>query len=392
MLKRFVNGYFHIFCVGIILSQWQNCAVFAKTKNASDLAKLNKQIEEKKKATALIEKQKQQLAVEIRTTQKKMVEIANNVKEYEKKLYDYDKQLSSLKARERELNKKIEQNNNDLIKIIAVFENISQVPQGYLIASPSKIDVVFNSSILLKTLVDELNYSKKRATDDLNELIALRDNINKAKLSIYTLNNKVKGEKDKISNLIKSKKSTQQKLNAEQIKTKKEMSKLIAESKTIEDFLKKAERLRKERESKRKKSADTSVPTSPKSKPTFRISSGTAPLPVSGVISTYFGEERASGVRSKGIYLKVLNSSQVISPTDAEVVFSGSFYGYKNLLILHSSTDNHYIIMGGLSSIFADEGQTLLAGEPVGETGSDDFYIEIRDRETPINPLQYFKL
>ena len=387
MFKRFLNSHFYRYSVCIILTQWLNCATFATTKNAEGLAKINKQIEEKKKANALLEKQKQQLAAEIRSTQQKMVSIANNVKEYEKKLYDYDKQLSSLKIRERDLNKKIEQNNNDLLKIIAVFENISQVPTGYLIASPSKIDVVFNSSILLKTLVEELNEAKKHATDDLNELIALRDSINKAKLSIYTLNNKVKGEKDKISNLIKAKKSTQQKLNAEQVKTKKEMSRLIAESKTIDEFLKKAERLRKEQERKNKKS--DVVKTKPISS---HFSTGISPLPVSGVISTYFGEERASGVKSKGIYIKVLNSSQVISPTDAEVVFSGSFYGYKNLLILHSSTDNHYIIMGGLSSIFADEGQTLLAGEPVGETGSGDFYIEIRKKETPINPLNYFRI
>ena len=370
-----------------MLVQVYPSVVSAKTKDATDLAKLNKQIEEKKKANALIEKQKRQLAEEIRSTQKKMVSIANNVKEYEKKLYDYDKQLSSLQARERDLNKKIAQNNKEIIKIIAVFENISLVPQGYLIASPSKADVIFNSSILLKTLVEELNYSKKRAADDLNELIELKNNINKAKLSIFTLNNKVKGEKDKISNLIKTKKSTQQKLNAEQIKTKQEMTKLIAESKTIEDFLKKAERLRKDKEIQKKKSG-----TEPPPRQTVHLSSWAAPLPVSGVISTYFGEEKTSGVKSKGIYIKVLGSSQVISPTDAEVVFAGSFYGYKNLLILHSSFDNHYIIMGGLSSIFADEGQTLLAGEPVGETGSGDFYIEIRNKETPINPLEYFKL
>ena len=387
MFKIFLNRCFYVFCSIFIIEHICISIAFAKPKNATDLAKLNKQIEEKKKTNALIERQKQQLAEEIRSTQQKMVLIANNVKEYEKKLYDYDKQLSSLKARERDLNKKIAQNNNDLIKIIAVFENISLVPQGYLIASPSKADVIFNSSILLKTLIDELNYSKQRAAEDLNELIELRNNINTAKLSIYTLNNKVKGEKDKISNLIKSKKSTQKKLNAEQIKNKKEMSKLIAESKTIEDYLKKAERLRKNKESQKKKDEQVVA-----KKQTSYLSSGSIPLPVSGVISTYFGEEKTPGVKSKGIYLKVLNASQVISPTDAEVVFAGSFYGYKNLLILHSSSDGHYVIMGGLSSIFADEGQTLLAGEPVGETDSSDFYIEIRNKETPINPLQYFKL
>ena len=47
--------------------------------------------------------------------------------------------------------------------------------------------------------------------------------------------------------------------------------------------------------------------------------------------------------------------------------------------------------MGGMNEVFASEGQSLLAGEPVGQMGNAEFYIELRDKETPINPLVYFK-
>lgn len=358
--------------------------VYSAPKNANNLAQINKQIAEKKRTTALLEKQKKQLSEEIRATQNKMVAIANNVKTYERQISGYDKQLATLKIKERILNKKIEQNNAELIKIIAVFENIAMVPKGYLFFSGTEVNTFFNTSVLLRTLVDELNQSKVEFTNDLNELISLKKQITDAKFSIYTLNNKVKGEKDKIASLIKSKKSTQKKLNAEQEKNKREINKLVAESKTIEEFLKKAERLRRENEQKRKKDGLSSKFVS-------RKSTGTNTLPIEGTITTYFGDEKTSGVKSKGIYLTARSGVQVISPSDAEVVFSGSFYGYKNLLILHTS-DNYYLIMGGMSEIFADEGQSLLAGEPVGEMGVGEFYIELRDRETPINPLKYFKI
>ncbi len=378
MLKLKLKSIILILCVNILFSQ----EVFSAKNDKQNLARINKEIENKKKATAKLEKEQKKLSEEIRQTQKKMVEIANNVKQYERKLSGYDKQLSDLQWKEFLLNRKIEENNSELVKIIAVFENISQVPKGYLLISPARIDSVFQSSILLRSLVEELNRSTIVYRQDLEDLIKTKDEITVAKVSIHTLTKKVRGEKDKIADLIKNKKSTQKKLTTEQEKNKREIKRLVAESKTIEEFIKKAEKLRKEREKKAKQTKISST--------MIRKASGVAPLPVSGNITTYFGEHTKKGITSKGIYIKPRSNSQVISPSDSDVVFSGSFYGFKNLLILHSS-DDYYIILGGMKEIFAEEGQNLLTGEPIGEMGDSELYIEIRDKETPINPLKYFK-
>ena len=380
MLKLKLKSIIIILCVNILFSQ----EVFSAKNDRENLAKINKEIENKKKTTAKLEHEQKKLSEEIRKTQKKMIEIAKNVKQYEKKLSGYDKQLSNLQWKEYLLNKKIEENNSQLIKIIAVFENISQVPKGYLFISPQKIDVIFQSSILLKSLVEQLNKSTKSYRQDLSDLIKTKDEITIAKNSIRTITQKVRGEKNKISDLIKTKKSAQKKLTSEQEKTKYELKRLVAESKSMEELIKKAEKLRKERE--RKKATEKKLVT-----PSEKKSTGSYPIPVNGDITTYFGEHTKKGVTSKGIYIKSLSDSQVISPTDSDVVFSGSFYGFKNLLILHSPED-YYIILGGMNEIFVEEGQNLLAGEPIGEMGSSELYIEIRDKENPINPLNYFKL
>lgn len=352
---------------------------FSGSKNAKDLEKINKEIEVKKKEAKKLEAQSKKLEEEIKNTQKKMVEIANNVKKYEKQLNNYDKELISLKTDEKVLNKKIEENNEELIKIIAVFENISMMPKGYLIVSPSRIDTIFQSSLLLRSIVSYLNEKREEFQKDLDDLIKLKDEIVKAKLNIYSLNNKVKGEKDKISGLIKSKQNSYKKLTKENKEKQKEIKKLVSESKTIEEFLKKAEKLRKE-EAKKKKTYETK-----------KTSTGKVPLPVEGEIEVYYGDNKVSGVKSKGLYIKPRENAQVISPSDAEVIFAGAFYGYKNLLILHDNEDN-YIIMGGMEEVYASEGQSLLAGEPIGEMGKEDFYVEVREKEKPINPLKYFKV
>ena len=92
MLKLKLKSLIFILCVNLLFSQ----EVFSAKKDKQSLARINKEIENKRKATAKLEKEQKKLSEEIRQTQKKMVEIANNVKQYERKLSGFDKQLSDL--------------------------------------------------------------------------------------------------------------------------------------------------------------------------------------------------------------------------------------------------------------------------------------------------------
>lgn len=347
------------------------------TKNTrKDLDVINRQIKDKKLATEKLENQKKILNKEIKDTQNKLVAVAKDIKKYELQLSLYDKKISSLLQKKALLDSKIKKNNIELVKIISAFESIAQVPKGYLFFSGDKISSIFNSSILLKSLIHSLDESKKLFQKDLEELEKIKNEIITSRESVKVVNNKVKTEKNKISGLINVKKQKQKQLNERQIRTTREMNKLISESKTIEEFLKKAEALRLKQNNK-----------------SFinKKFTGNKPMPVIGNIKTYFGENRTTGVKSKGIYLSTSPGLQVVAPNDADVVFAGNFYGYKNLLILHT-IDNYYIIIGGMDIIVVDEGQNVLAGEPIGETGKEDFYIEIREKSTPVNPLKYFRI
>ncbi len=340
-----------------------------------NLQKINKTITEKKLINASLEKENKKIQDEITSTQKKLVKIAGEVKKYEGQFKKYDNQLYELYLKEKTLQKKIAENNKNLVNIIATFQNIAEIPKGYLFFKSDKITSYFNDSLLFSSLIETLDKLQTSYNKDLESLGKLRTEIISAKNSIKQISTKVKNEKNKIDKLIKDKKQKQIKLTNKQKETKNEIAKLIIESKTIEELIKKTEE-RKKRQRQQRKS---------------RVATGNNPLPVVADIETYFGEKRKQGITSKGIYLKAKQGMQVISPTDAEVMFSGTLQGFKNLLILHSH-DDYYIIIGGLNERIVDEGQNLLAGEPIGETGDGDFYIEIRDKTTPINPLTYFKI
>ncbi len=112
--------------------------------------------------------------------------------------------------------------------------------------------------------------------------------------------------------------------------------------------------------------------------------------PVRGTVITSYGQELSKGVTSKGIVIQARDNAQVVAPYDGTVVFSGPFKGYGNLIII--SHDSHIIsLIAGMKEIETENGQMLLAGEPVGIMPDENakLYMEIRKNKKPINPLPW---
>lgn len=101
-----------------------------------------------------------------------------------------------------------------------------------------------------------------------------------------------------------------------------------------------------------------------------------------------------------------------MSPADAEIVFAGPFRTYGNVLII-TPGDNYLIVLAGLAQIYANPGQQLLAGEPVGQLpeganavnggrnspkntakgagASPVLYIEMRKDGDPVDPAPWIR-
>ena len=373
---------FKKFCVFCVLAAGISGGVAAQQRDRQSLDKINLEIERKRKEAARLEAESKKLDSEIRSTQKKLVDVAANIQRHERQIAEHDRRLAELRARERELNRTIEGNNAELVKIIAVFENMSQAPKGYLLAAPEKIENVFQTSLLLRAIVEQLDGRRVQFRRDLAEMSKLEAEIAKNRRDTAAVATRVRAEKTRMDSLVKAKQAQHRQANQRTASTQAEIRRLVTESRTIEEFLKKAEELRRRQE------AQVGARPSPTVSRRF---AGRVPLPVTGRIVTYFGDKRATGITSNGLYIQSRQGAQVISPADASVVFSGSFYGYRNLLILRN-TDGYYVIMGGMERVFAEEGQSLLAGEPIGEAGGENLYVEVRESERLINPATYFRL
>jgi murein hydrolase activator len=127
----------------------------------------------------------------------------------------------------------------------------------------------------------------------------------------------------------------------------------------------------------------------------FERARGQVGYPAIGQIVIRYGARLTEGGRSEGVTIRTRRSAQVISPYDGEVEFAGPFRSYGRVLIINVGSGYH-VVLAGLSTTFAEAGQEVLAGEPLGEMASDtrivpDLYMEVRQASEPLDPALWLK-
>ncbi|MEL7451892.1 MAG: peptidoglycan DD-metalloendopeptidase family protein [Pseudomonadota bacterium] len=115
--------------------------------------------------------------------------------------------------------------------------------------------------------------------------------------------------------------------------------------------------------------------------------------PVTGLVSESFGDRRSTGSRAEGITIVTRQRAQVIAPVDGVIEFADVFRSYGHMLILRTS-DDYRVIMTGLSETYGTRGQSVAAGEPVGQMSSrsnppPELYLELRKNDRSENPAKW---
>lgn len=115
--------------------------------------------------------------------------------------------------------------------------------------------------------------------------------------------------------------------------------------------------------------------------------------PAAGLVARGFGDRMPGGGESEGLYIDTRSGAQVLAPADGRIEYAGRFRSYGEMLILRTSDDYH-VILSGLGRLYVTVGQTVSAGEPVGQMAerSDpppQLYLELRQGEAPVNPARW---
>lgn len=111
-------------------------------------------------------------------------------------------------------------------------------------------------------------------------------------------------------------------------------------------------------------------------------------LPLAGSVVAGFGVERPGQPRSRGLTIAARAGAQVVAPAAGRVAFAGNYRGYGEIVIIEHGGGWTSLITG-LARLDVSLGQRLVAGSPLGATGSGQprIMLELRKDGEAVNPL-----
>lgn len=129
----------------------------------------------------------------------------------------------------------------------------------------------------------------------------------------------------------------------------------------------------------------------------FKQQKGSLPWPGQGKLMVRFGanfnEQLGTRYESQGIELAQSPGAPIRAVAAGKVVFAKPFRGFGNLLILDHG-GGYYTLYAQARQLLKKAGEMVAAGDKLGISGFSDsksIYFEIRQRGTPLNPLQWLK-
>lgn len=145
---------------------------------------------------------------------------------------------------------------------------------------------------------------------------------------------------------------------------------------------------------------------------TFTEARGLIPPPVQGTMTAGFGAPDPWGRQGFGVTFEASAYAQVSAPWDGTVRYAGPLIDYDQVVVLEPE-EGTLIVMAGLATVDRVVGETVLAGERLGDLGgpipdSDEFlleastdrdeigaetlYMELRRGGQAIDPVDWFDL
>lgn len=352
-----------------------------------------------------------------------LIDTAANVRSVETKIDETEARLRALNGREQAMRSSLDSRRADIVEVLAALQRAGRRTPPALLVRPEDALQSLRTAMLLGAVVPELRGRAEKIASELGELVALRKNIATERDQLASDRDKVRSDQTRLTALVDERQRQQaareKDLDAENsraIMLSKQVGDLQGLITKMEQDLQSAARAaEKAAEAARQaeaKAAAASASASAKPGPgvfkdrsrttpaiVFASAKGLLPLPVNGNKIRDFGGSDGVGGVQKGISLATKPGSQVTTPCDGWVVYSGPFRSYGQLLILNAGGGYH-VLIAGMERISVNIGQFVLTGEPVATMGSTSqvasilatnasqpvLYVEFRKDGTPIDP------
>lgn len=383
-----------------------------------------------------LEKAARAIGSDMTQLQQRLVTTAKQIRNQEQVATDHETQLETLRVEQHALTAGFDRRQGELSEMLGVLTRVSQRPPALLMVEPDGVRQQLRGTMLLGAMIRMLEQDAAELRAELAALDRLRTTIVSKQDALQKLLPELHAEKQRLTALLAEKDKQRAHLSASAKAEAQEIAQLAAQARDTRDLLSKL----RERHSQfaalpmpQPKPQPQPQPQPqplrladglpgaaapvPEVKPTLaalhppRISSrrfsesrGQILQPVIGRIAEFFGGKDGAGGTLHGIRIISRSNAEVVAPFDGKLAFAGRFGDYGELLILEVG-DGYHILLSGMSHIYGETGQNVIAGEPIGRMGTEAgtadvkeaasqqkrnaLYVEFRKDGEPFNPAPW---
>ena len=349
-----------------------------------ELEQTQKEIEQSQAKQAKIAEDTDRLETELKVLQGNMVSLAESIQKSEAEMSDLEDKLRILDEQLKEKNIELKKHQKNLERLLQAALSLSYTPSEAMIMMPTNAMESMKTARALKMASSDIKKETQSIAQQMTELRELENKVKQNHDTLAARQTDLDKERVSLKGRIAERSDLLKKLGRERTQEAQKLAALAKKAKDLKELVGAVEKEAEHNESE-KHAADLR---------SFVQAKGHIKNPVAGRMTQHFGVPQGKNVTSKGVVLTSRANARVVAPYDGEVVFTGPFLAYGQMVIIRHSDDFH-TLLAGLSKIDVSEGQFLLEGEPIGAMGDGDssrkLYIELRKNNQPIDPSQWIK-
>jgi len=396
-----------------------SAAIERKKKREQELASLSRDIEVSTDRQAAIAREIRALDRDRETLNSRIISTSDNIKGLETQLSDTERRLRALGENEDAVRLSLISRQDILAEVLGALQRIGRRPPPALAVRPSDALSAVRSAILLNAVMPELKVETEALAADLEELQRLKMVIAEEKNRLRGDAMRLAEEKSRLELLLSAKRQEHQRSVKDLQEEKDRAEELAAQAGSLQELIATLEAeidsAREAAEKSRQAALDARKNASRKFDPfsdpgrlapaiAFEDAKGRLPQPVAGTLLKDFGQDDEFGSVTEGQSIATRPGSNVTSPADGWVVYSGPFRSFGQLLILNTG-DGYHVLLAGMDRIDAELGQFVLTGEPVGVMGATQWasastfglgstqpilYVEFRKDGRAVDPTPWW--
>ncbi len=385
------------------------------TPSAEQLQELQSQMEhlsEEEKALLSSQKEADQT---LHKQQRTMVKLAQQIQKNEAALTALEDKLSLLQQQQAETETKLQHSTRQSSRMLTAMSRLTLVPEEAWLARPGSFGESIRTASALSAVNSSLNRRATELKESLQHLASLKQESESIRIALTDESETLQEQQEELQTHMIEHQQLLTELQGELSGKRKEMARLATEAQNMQQLLQQLEASRDAQmkalasirpqwkpdprqpttppAATRKPSQTT--PNAPKAAPSsLAAAKGRFALPAQGKIIGRYGSKRSlNDALTKGLHIETRANAAVVAPYGGEVVYTGPFLSYGNIVIVRHDEEHHSLI-AGLQHIDVRIGQYVLQAEPLGRMGSSDdgltkLYVELRNHSRPIDPLPW---